>query len=180
MSQEIPRLSFKITDSEEAKAPPPKAPVSCVPFARLPLNTSSAQFWNKMLEEAYFLSSEKITLSFRNSLARFSAWNIPNTKTLFISTSGHFASLRLKSNLPAAIVNLAQSISCSKGTGGGGTNYLLSSVLTDSCWEESKPRSGLLAPGECSSAQWEDRDSFVPTWDPETKTYNKPTRFIQV
>ncbi|WP_080124207.1 hypothetical protein [Chlamydia suis] len=128
----------------------------------------------------YFLSSKKISLSFKTPLARFSAWNMPRTKTLFISTSGPFASLRLQSNLPAAIVNLAQSISCSKGTRGGGTNYLLSSVITDSCWEASKPRSGLLLPGECSSTQWEDRDSFVPTWNPETKTYNKPTRFIQV
>lgn len=126
----------------------------------------------------YFLSSEKIALSFRNPSARFFAWNIPNTQTLFISTSGQIASLRLQSSLPAAIVNVAQSISCSKG--GCGTNDLLSSVITDSCWEESKPRSGLLLPGECSSTHWKDRDSFVPTWNPETKTYNKPTRFIQV
>lgn len=178
-SEAIPELPE--LEMPESITPPPSWPPSKPPLKK---TIKEIVFgWNRIGSPKimpYFLSSEKITLSFRNSLARFSAWNIPNTKTLFISTSGHFASLRLKSNLPAAIVNLAQSISCSKGTGGGGTNYLLSSVLTDSCWEESKPRSGLLAPGECSSAQWEDRDSFVPTWDPETKTYNKPTRFIQV
>ncbi|MBQ8498420.1 hypothetical protein [Chlamydia sp.] len=135
--------------------------------------------WNRIDSSSlfpYFLSSDRILL-FRNPSARFKAWNMPGTRTLFISTSGPAASLRIQSELPAAVVNGTHSASCEQG--GRGVNDLFSVVLTDKCWERSKPKSGILLPGECSSTAWEDNYSIVPQWDSQTSTYNKPVLFMQ-
>lgn len=188
--QEIPELEipeFEIPELEllEPSTPPPSfIPPKPPLLPKLALKNTIKEMlfgWNSIESEKLlpcFLSSDKILLSFNNPSARFRAWNIPGSNTLFITTSGQYASLKLQSNLPSAIANSVQSISCPKG--GRGTNDLFSAVITDRCWEESKPSSGLLLPGECSSAPWEDNDVQSPTWNFETQTYNKPTRFIQI
>lgn len=171
----------------EIKRPKPIAPPPPDFIPPRPLRRTIGEMlfgWNcigSIRQMPFFLANDKTPLSFRNPSARFRAWNIPSTHTIFVSTSGQFSSLRMQSNLPAAIANATQSAAFAKrGQGGLGVNDAFPAVLTDKCWEESKPDSGILLPGECSSATWEDKNHLVPCWDEETKTYNKPLLFIQM